>query len=360
MVTGEGKWQTGQSTKITKVNVSLADGIISIAFPNGKKVGHEIKKAVISSRMSGIPLKLNFADGTILTIPDGSLADAIGKGTVGFLDKIETNFLKVIILLLALSALSVWAIGKYILPSIAHFVAERLPVEIVNNIGEEYFETLHEDMVISDASGEYKQITDQALADILAFENLTPEEAGYDFKFFVFDVENSDGNYDMESTLNAFALPNGHIIFGRGALEVLNEEEIYAVAVHEISHVIRRHSMQGFTRALGWYAIQLFMFGDISALVIPAIAFELGYSRTQEAEADCDSAKIMQAQGRNPYAVISALDALMSGMDEEERAEHSMDEKTLENEHTDSWWQLLSTHPTNHQREELIASCLAS
>lgn len=97
---------------------------------------------------------------------------------------------------------------------------------------------------------------------------------------------------DKNKTINAYAIPGGHIIINTGLLlEAENESQVLGVLSHEIAHINKRHSMRQLmqsasTKALG--AIIASGGGDITEqLTQTAIGYtHLQYSREQELEAD--------------------------------------------------------------------------
>jgi len=118
-----------------------------------------------------------------------------------------------------------------------------------------------------------------------------------------------------DATINAFALPGGHIYIHRGLLIHLNSEaELAAVLAHEIGHVTARHAVQRYTQVQGY---QLGML--VTSIFIPmqpgtsnltnllAASFISGYGRKQELEADKLALKYILKAGYDPHAVEHLL-----------------------------------------------------
>jgi beta-barrel assembly-enhancing protease len=87
------------------------------------------------------------------------------------------------------------------------------------------------------------------------------------------------------SLVNAFALPGGNIVVGRGLLSIIeSEDELAAVLGHEITHVDQRHAIERLQYELTAqkYGLEVFYELGLPALEI----FRAGYTKEQELEAD--------------------------------------------------------------------------
>jgi predicted Zn-dependent protease len=125
---------------------------------------------------------------------------------------------------------------------------------------------------------------------------------------------------------NAFALPGGFIYVSRGLLALMNsEDELATVLGHEIGHVAARHSVQRQAKSRPWIPLQILTgIGGAAASVVspeigaavagagqlPAALVLAKYSRTQEQEADRLGQQYAAAEGWDPAALASSMDAL--------------------------------------------------
>jgi predicted Zn-dependent protease len=148
---------------------------------------------------------------------------------------------------------------------------------------------------------------------------------------------------DPES--NALTAPNGMVIVWTGLLlRTQNEAELAFVLGHEITHFLKRHSLQNFektTRTAGVAAFLTVGAGAIGALVgLGLIGSLASYSRDQEREADAGGFDLIVAKGYDPRQ--GAL--FMANTDEEERA----------NPKRKKQWSYLASHPATKERLETL------
>jgi len=132
-----------------------------------------------------------------------------------------------------------------------------------------------------------------------------------------------------DATINAFALPGGHIYIHRGLLNHLNSEaELAAVLGHEIGHVTARHAVQRYTQIqgyrLGMIVTSIFVpmqpgTGNLTDLL--AASFISGFGREQELQADELALRYAPRAGYDPSAVVQLLKTLqlVENVDKKER-----------------------------------------
>ena len=142
------------------------------------------------------------------------------------------------------------------------------------------------------------------------------DKAGAPFEFFVVS----------DASINAFALPGGHIGVHTGLIDaVRSESELAGVLSHEIAHVSQRHIAQSIGRrndttlmmlaAVVAAALAARSNPDLTQAAIAsaqagAIQSELGYSRAFEREADRIGINILERAGFDVRGMVSFFERL--------------------------------------------------
>jgi predicted Zn-dependent protease len=148
-----------------------------------------------------------------------------------------------------------------------------------------------------------------------------------------------------DDTVNAFALPGGYIYITRGMLEKLESEaQLAAVFGHETTHVVARHSSAQISREIG---IEIALSAVSSKA--PAGAMQvadvtrqivgLGYSRSQEKQADLAGLDYTVKAGYDPHAMVQTM-------------------QMLEAEDKNGQVEFLSTHPSPENRVGYISQAI--
>ena len=231
---------------------------------------------------------------------------------------LSIGFPKIVGIAVALLALIVIAYF-YLLPPIAEKAAAFLPDSFDSYLGDTFWNTFRNKNEIDSA----KTNALEQFAAQINFENTKP------LHFTV--VESNE--------VNAFALPNGHIVvYSRILDSIQNSNELAALLAHEASHVNYRHSTKMLCRNLAGYMLISLIFSDVNGIMaVMADNAEqlntLSYSRKFEQEADEQGLKILMDNHIDPDGMVQ-LFAL------------------LEKEEKVSIPKILSTHPLTKERKE--------
>jgi beta-barrel assembly-enhancing protease len=155
---------------------------------------------------------------------------------------------------------------------------------------------------------------------------------------------------DNPYLVNAFALPGGSIVVGRGLLNLLeSEDELAAVLGHEITHVDNRHSVERLQYELAAKKYGLSAFYQLGR---PAIEiFQAGYTKEQEMEADRAGLDMAVSRGYSPQggtALMKRFQKLEADESDPHRAGSSIEE--LAQVSVNSLGQYFQSHPPASER----------
>lgn len=142
---------------------------------------------------------------------------------------------------------------------------------------------------------------------------------------------------------NAFALPGGDLVFLDDLVKLAEQDdELSAVLVHEIGHVIHRHGMRRLVQNALLYWAATALTGDLSAASeavasAPAFLMNMAYSRSMENEADDFALQQLQRHSIAPANFAS----IMRKLDAESDTGDGPGQRLLH---------LLSSHPDTAER----------
>jgi len=242
--------------------------------------------------------------------------------------------------LAALVLLAVMFGGLYLLKDpIVAAVAKGIPLEVEEKLGETVLQQHKRAHAFVDSPDLQAQIQSlvEPLTTSIALER-------FDFKFHVVKDE----------SLNAFALPGGHIVLNTGLImQAQRPEEILGVVAHEIAHVTQQHGIRNVLEGAGLYVILTSLFGDvtgIAAVLMNNSAFLLKqqFSREFEREADALAVQYLVEANIDP----SGLHAFFARL-------QAMEEASGMNEITETL-SILSTHPATSERMDALDKIIDS
>jgi beta-barrel assembly-enhancing protease len=97
------------------------------------------------------------------------------------------------------------------------------------------------------------------------------------------------------ASVNAFALPGGHIVLLRGLIEKAESpDEVAGVLAHELTHATKRHPMRALIASSGLALLFEAFLGNGTGASLGAVLATLSYSRSMEAEADEGAVTLLQ------------------------------------------------------------------
>lgn len=121
-----------------------------------------------------------------------------------------------------------------------------------------------------------------------------------------------------DSDINAFALPDGHLVILRGLINFAdNEAELAGVIGHELAHIERNHIMKTLIKEVGLAVLVSMTTGDAGGVIVQESLRTLtssAYSRTLEAEADEYAVTYLAKANINPEGLANFLYRLADEM----------------------------------------------
>jgi predicted Zn-dependent protease len=149
----------------------------------------------------------------------------------------------------------------------------------------------------------------------------------------IYPLLSDDGNFTIDVQVarnpepNAFATLGGKIFINEGLIaEATSSDEVAGVLAHEIEHVHRRHLLEG--------ALVRLISSSLGASGWSDYFVKLGFSRTQEAEADHGALLRLQAAKINNSGLKNFF----------ERMSHESNVPAF-----------VTDHPANRERSEMIS-----
>lgn len=141
--------------------------------------------------------------------------------------------------------------------------------------------------------------------------------------------------------INAFALPDHHLIINSGLIEASkNESALSGVIVHEIAHMELRHVMKKLVKELGISAVLSISTGGAGSEMIKEVVKLISssaYDRKLETEADLKGVDYLINAGIDPFPFADFMETIA--------------EKEKDNP---SYFQWISTHPESIERAKNI------
>lgn len=194
-----------------------------------------------------------------------------------------------------------------LLPSIASYVAGKIPVSTEIALGNKFYKSF---IGNSEIDAEKTKLLND-------FARKIDFETKYPLKFTIV----------KEKQVNAFALPGGNVVVFSGILEKLkSSEELAALLSHEVTHIKERHSLKGLARSLAGSLLISLTFGDAGSLGSILAnqgdnIYQLGFSRGMEKEADLEGLQMMYHNHIDPRGMVYLMERLR---EEEQKQESKM------------------------------------
>jgi hypothetical protein len=303
--TFRGRYGDGRTARLTEVRVEVLDG--RLRFRVGA-TEHEIpvEALTLEAPLGSLPLVARLPEGARLELEPGREAWTTlhPRRRSGFVDWLETHWVRTAIVALAGIAATALLLTRG-LPVLAEPVAALLPERAGQLLGRQTLEVLDARFL-----GPSELDAARRAGLTAAFEPLRRAAGvGAELRF------RSGGRFGP----NALALPDGTIVVTDALVQLAGDErEVLAVLAHELGHVHGRHGLRAILQNSGAALVLAAVFGDLvsltsSAVVLPTVLLQSGYSRELEREADAFALALLEETDLDPAwfaRILGRLQAL--------------------------------------------------
>jgi predicted Zn-dependent protease len=218
---------------------------------------------------------------------------------------------------------------------IVDFLVQKIPYRIEQELGKKLFDLQKVQM---------KFIVNKSANNILE-ENIRGLRTNLPIEYQNFRVFIS-----RDPSMNAFAFPGGNIVLNSGLiLKADSFSEVLGVLAHEMSHVTRRHVIEGIIYNISLFSVVNLLVGDISGLIAVALEnggsiLSLNFSKEMELEADRDGLILLEKSGVELNGLIRFLEKVKA---EEDKI---LEEISVDGEFINKITPFFSTHPATQDR----------
>lgn len=262
----------------------------------------------VSERISNTPRFLDLGEGIRIETRDNDAIDQLlsqwQTHRTGLAHVLESNY-RVVLVALFLLVIGAFFLVRDGIPAMSGQITALLPEAVDDQLGVEVLEQL--DSFVFETS----EIPSQQQARLRQyFASLTPD---------------SDRNYQLRFRssealgANAFALPNAEIVFTDQLIDLASEDEMLgAIMLHEIGHVVHRHTMRAVISQAGVSMLVFGLTGDVSGaatallVLLPNFLIQSSYSRDMEWEADGYALEQMQLRGMDPNDFAAMMERIVT------------------------------------------------
>lgn len=374
-----GAFYDGKSANKYPVRLRLTPERLELNFPDGHQISWPYSTLEMSKTGSTGPVRLERSISNPDTIPESVViedprflheAHRVAPGALGNVwNQPHKRPVRYILMILALVILPpfIFAIWVYAIPAMTNAVADRIPTEWEEQLGQNYFKALFKEP-LKDPDPKTREALDTISKRLLT---AVPDQP-YHFRVYV----------HPSNMVNAMALPGGTIVVFQGLINATETpEELAGVLAHEFQHVLKRHSTRNIVRseAIGLFGLIISGNSESMTNVIlqaGSVLEHLRYSRELESQADAEGMKMMLATRIDPKGMVRVFEKLEEeqhrqmnelkkdkekGSKEKKSAKKNSKKKNKKKKDSDEtgitlpeWTKYLSTHPEGKDRVEVL------
>jgi len=353
----QGKWYAqGSAASNTARLLSVDEEYYVLELDNGTTLEGALSTLQVGNRLANVERKIILEDGSLFATKENDKVDALFKKrlkTNGFIHTLESHMGWVLVALVV-TVLTTFAFFKWGVPWTSKKIAHALPHKtnqlIAVNTLEFLDKVMFEKTKLSTAKRE--QIRKHFKTNIVPL-SIEDEAIKYTLHF----RDWSDGSLSIP---NALALPSGDIILTDKFVELCKtQEEMDSVLLHEMGHVVHRHTLEMVIEGTFVTVSVMLIVGDSNGLAdmgvgLGSLLVSSAYSRGHESEADRYAFSHMLEANIDPMAFSNIMNRMTAYMEDQTASKDRKSPKdTKVNESKDSILDYLSSHPSTQNRVEI-------
>ncbi|NOQ93786.1 MAG: M48 family metalloprotease [Methylophaga sp.] len=355
----EGKCYLAGRSDFNPAKLYLQAGGFQLHVEGYPTVTGSIVQLRIADRLGNIARKITLPDGAVFETADNDAIDsALANASpsthfMKFVHVLERN-MAVAVVSIFISAAVIFSSFKWGLPAASHIAAQALPASANQVLSSNVLEFLDEHIFeASTLENDKQEQLRQHFVDSIVPLYQGEEATEFTLHFRLWPVG------DDKSIPNALALPSGDIIVTDRFVELAqSQDEIDIVLLHEMGHVVERHSLEQVIEGSVIVIVASMAFGDVSWLAdmgvgLGSFFISSFYSRSHESEADKFAYERSLQAGISPQSLGLILSRMEQDMDayscDETESEHACTRvESPDDEGSVSSY--FSTHPSSAER----------
>lgn len=347
----EGKLSAPGSAAQTPATLHLHGEQFEVSAEDGRSLTGRLDRVVVSDRVGNVLRKLTLPDGSAFFTKDNDAIDGafVRSGKIAALIHALEAHMGAVIVASILTVVLGFSFFKWGVPWASAKIAHALPPQTNAFIAGNTLSFLDKHVFKPTKLDQERieTITEQFYTRVVPLEtNSTTLEFTLHFR---------DWSHEDIDIPNALALPSGDIILTDEFVRLSqSQEEIDAVLLHEMGHVVHRHTLEMVIEATFITTAVTLIVGDASGIAdlgagLGSILISTNYSRNHETEADQYAFEHMLEARMDPDA-FSRIMRRLTNTEENESDAKGPGDASIGGSSKDSIIDYLSTHPSTDAR----------
>ncbi len=353
----QGKWHAKGSAASVGARLLDIETQYVIELKDGRKFEGQLSTLQVGNRLGNVERKITLEDGSVFATKENDKIDRLFSKRLKanrFIHRLESHMGWVFVALVV-TVVTTFSFFKWGIPWTSERIAHALPQQTNQLIAMNTLEFLDKYMFEkSKLSTEKMKKIRKHFKTYLVPLGTEDKAINYTLHFRVW----SDGGFGIP---NALALPSGDIVLTDKFVELCKtQDEMDSVLLHEMGHVVYRHSLEMVIEATFVSVAVMLMVGDNNGIAdmgigLGSLLVSSSYSRGHESEADRYAFKQMLAARIDPMAFSTIMNRMTEYMQRRNspRQKKSKESSVNDAEPQSSILDYLSSHPSTEGRIEV-------